>query len=107
MTILMIGRPGRASYSAILCPSIWFFLEWHVYRQEIIIDHSISVLSIQMISKNSWDAHNNFQTIFIWDHTMKNQMENPPLGQITLDGDMAEHPYWVRGFMEKNKGFMI
>jgi len=34
-------------------------------------------------------------------------MENPPPGQVTLDGDIAEQPYWVRGFIRKNKEFRI
>ena len=38
---------------------------------------------------------------------MKNQMDDSPPGQITLDGEMAEHPYWVQGFMKKNKEFRI
>ena len=47
------------------------------------------------------------KAIFIWDFMMKNQMENPPPGQVTLDGNMAEYPYWVRGFMQKNKEFRV
>jgi len=34
-------------------------------------------------------------------------MENPPNGQITLEGDMAEQPYWVRGYIRKNMEFRI
>jgi hypothetical protein len=47
------------------------------------------------------------KAIFIWDYMMENQMEIPLPGQITLDGDMAEYPYWVRGFFRKNKDFRI
>ena len=47
------------------------------------------------------------KAVFIWDYMMKNQIENPPPGQISLDGDLAEHPYWVRGYIQKNRDFRI
>ena len=40
-------------------------------------------------------------------YMMVNQMENPPLGQITLEGDMAEQPFCVQGYIKKNNEFRI
>lgn len=47
------------------------------------------------------------KAILIWDYMMRNKMENPPPGQVTLDGNMAEQPYWVRGYIRKNRKFRI
>jgi len=39
---------------------------------------------------------------FVWYHVMKNKMDNPPSGQGTIEGGMAEQPYWVRGYIRKD-----
>ena len=47
------------------------------------------------------------KAIFLWNYMMNNKMENIPPGQISLDGEMAEQPYWVKGYMKKNREFRI
>ena len=53
---------------------------------------------LRIMVSNPWRAI----ITFVWYHVMKNKMDNPPSGQGTIEGGMAEQPYWVRGYIRKD-----
>lgn len=90
---------------------IGYFLSHYFTKQDEIKHISWSWRWLRKDAVGKWKkmvkGEGIIKAIFVWDYMMKNKMENPPPGQVTLEGNMAEHPYWVRGYIKKNKEFRI